>query len=78
MNGLITKFSKTYEFCNGDINKCVLSLRKGVYPYEYMDNWNDLLKHHCLIKKSFHSELNLEGISDNDYIHAQYIFEEFK
>ena len=32
---LIKRF--TYEFCNNDLNKFVLLLRKGVYPYEYMD-----------------------------------------
>ena len=32
INGLIKKFSNTYEFCNGDINKFILLLRKGVYP----------------------------------------------
>ena len=26
-------------FCNDDLNKFVLSLRKGVYPYEHMDSW---------------------------------------
>ena len=36
---LITRFVKTYEFCHGDINKCCSMLRKGVYPYEYMDSW---------------------------------------
>ena len=28
-----------YQFCNGDLNKFVLLLRKGVYPYEDMDSW---------------------------------------
>ena len=28
-----------YEFCNRNINKFILLLKKGVYPYEYMDSW---------------------------------------
>ena len=38
-NGLIKKFSSIYQFCKGDLNKFVLLLRKGFYPYEYMDSW---------------------------------------
>ena len=37
----------------------------------------DLMKHYQ-IKKTFYSELNLEDITDKDYVHAQKVFAEFK
>ena len=37
---LIERFSSTYEFCEKDLNKFIMLLRKGVYPYEYMDEWD--------------------------------------
>ena len=47
------KFSNTYQLCNNDRNKFELLLRKGVYPYEYMDSWKDLKKNYYLIKNLF-------------------------
>ena len=71
---LIKRFANTYEFCNRDINKFVLLLKKGFYPYENMDRW----EHHCQIKKALYSKLRLKEITDKDYTHAQNVFEEFK
>ena len=36
---LINRLASTYKFCDGDINKFTLLLRKAVYLYEYMNSW---------------------------------------
>ena len=36
---LIKRFYNTHQLSKNDINKFKLLLRKGVYPYEYMDSW---------------------------------------
>ena len=38
IDALKERFPNTYEFCNGDLNKFILLLRKGIYPYENMDS----------------------------------------
>ena len=38
-NKLDEKFKNTFKFSNNDNNKSILLLRKGVYPYECMDDW---------------------------------------
>ena len=53
-------------------------LRKGAHPYEYMDSWGRFNETNLLNKKPFYSELNLEDITNKDYVHAQKVFEEFK
>ena len=50
---LIKRFASIYEFCNEDINKFILSLRKGVYPYEYMDSWERFDETSLPDRKSF-------------------------
>ena len=74
---LIKRFANTYEFCNGNINKFVSLLRKGVYPYEYMDSCERFAETSLPEKKYFYSELYLEDTTDKDYPHAQNVFEEF-
>ena len=66
-----------YQFCNGNLNKFVLLLRKGVYPYEYIDSWERFNETSLPPKKDFYSELTLENITDKDYNHAQKVFEEY-
>ena len=75
---LIKRFASTYEFCNGNLNKFILLLRKGVYPYEYMDNWERFDETSLSNKESFYSNLNMENIEDIDYRHANNVFKRFK
>ena len=77
VEGLIRKFPSIYQFCNGDLSKFILMLRKGVYPQEDMDNWEKFDETTIPLKEAFYSKLNLEGISDTDYAHAQKVWEVF-
>ena len=77
----------TNSFCNNDttesssserINKFVLLLRKGVYPYEYIDSWERFHEKLFPSKKDFYSNLNMEDISDIDYRHANNVINFWK
>ena len=83
---LIKRFASTYEFCNNHttgsssserINKFVLLLRKGVYPYEYMDTCERFSEISLPSKEDFYSNLNMEDISDIDYRHANNVAKRF-
>lgn len=52
--------------------------RKGIYPYEYVDCWEKLDETSLPDKTSFYSALCDSHISDNDYQHAQAIWNAFK
>ena len=78
VEALKEKFPNTYWFCNKDTNKFILLLRKVVYPYEQMDSWERFNETKLPDKKSFYSELNLEDISDKDYLHAQKVWDVFE
>ena len=75
---LIKRFANTYNFCDNDLNKFILLLRKGIYPYEYMDNWERFDETSLPDKESFYSSLNMENIDDIDYRHGNNVFKKFK
>ena len=74
---LLKRFSNTYEFCDNDLNKFLILLRKGVYPYEYMDGWDKFNEKVLPDKDSFCSNLTMEDISETDYTHANNVFKKF-
>ena len=75
---LIQRFANIYGICNEDLNKFILLLRKGVYPYEYMDSWQRFDETSLPDKEASYSNLNMEDITDTDYINANNVFKKFK
>ena len=53
-------------------------LQKGVYPYEYMDDWEKFKEASLPKKEDFYSHLNMEGITDVDYAHPKRVCKDFK
>ena len=58
--------------------KLKLLKRKGVYPYDYMDCFERLSETTLPPIESFYSELNKSGISEDNYTHAQNVWETFE
>ena len=75
---IIQRFANMYEFCTGDLNKFILLLTKGVYPYEYIDSWQRFDETSLPDKEAFYSNLNMEDITDVDYRHGKKVFKKFK
>ena len=55
-----------------------LLLRKGIYPYEYIDSWERFDENTIPPKEAFYSELNLENITNKDYEHVKKVWEPFE
>ena len=53
-------------------------LQKGVYPYEYMDDWEKFNETSLPEKEDFYSHLNMEDITDADYAHAKRVCKDFE
>lgn len=55
-----------------------LLMKKGVYPYEYMDSWSRLNETSLPPKEKFFSSLNDSAISDSNYSYAQDVWDTFR
>ena len=53
-------------------------MRKGVYFYEYMDDWNKFNETSLPEKEDFYNHLNMEGVTDADYAHAKRVCKDFE
>ena len=71
------RFFDTYKFSKHDNYKFILFLEKGVYFYEYMDDW-EKFNETSLPETDFYSHLNMEDITDADYAHVKRVCKEFE
>ena len=65
------RFANTCKFSNHDISNFILLLQKGVYLYEYMDDWEIINEISLPEKGDFKINLNMEDVTDADYRHAK-------
>ena len=72
------KFFNTYKFSNHDNIKFILFLRKGVYPYEHMDDWEKFSEILLPEKEELYSQLNMEDITDANYAYAKRVCKDFE
>ena len=80
LNGLVKNLSRedlkeTARFFGEKID---LVSRKGVYPYEFMDDFEKFKKQSLPKKTSFFSRLKQEKVSEEDFLHAQKVWKEFE
>ena len=71
INNFKKRFKNTFKFSNNEINKFILLLRKGVYPYKDMDEWEKFNEISLAKKEDFYIILNVKEITDSDYNHVK-------
>ena len=53
-------------------------LREDIYIYEYMVEWGKINETTLPEKENFYSDLNMEDITDADYMHAKRVCKDFE
>ena len=66
-----------FKFSKNDISKFIFLLRKGIDPYEYMDEPEKFNGTSLATKEDFYSNLNMKDIKDLDYNHARKLCKDF-
>ena len=78
VNNLARGGYKFWGFERYNDNQRELLIKKGIYPYEYMDSWNKFNDLELPNNDMFYSKLNMRGVSDKDYDHARSVWKEFE
>ena len=71
------KFPNTYHLTKGNIKFFLLLLKKCVYLFEYMNDWNKFNETELPTIDTFYSKLNLKNICKEDHKHAKNVWNVF-
>ena len=52
--------------------------KKGVCPYQYIDNWEKFNEKSLPGKEDFYRRVNMEDVTDADYLHAKRVSKDFE
>ena len=77
VNNLAKGGEQFFEFEEYNENQYKLLIKKGIYPYEYMNNWDKFKENEFPPKEAFHSKLNMVGVREEDYEHPKRVWKEF-
>ena len=78
VNNLAKRDHKLWGFEEYSDKQRELLVRKGIYPYEYMNSLDRFKDSELPSKDKFYSNLNMSGVSDKEYEHARKVWKEFK
>ena len=75
---LAKRLPSTFKLCNKNADQFVSLLKKGIYPYKYMDSMDkfDEIALPCI--EEFYINLQLKNISKDEYNHAKKVWEHFE
>ena len=77
VNNLTRRGGEFFGFENYSDHQRELPIRKGIYPYKYMDSWDMFKETTFPPASSFYSKLNMSGVSHQDYEHACKVWKDF-
>ena len=66
VNNLARENNEFFGFEDYNESQYKLLIQKGIYPYEYMDDWNRFKETTLPPKEAFYRKLNMSGVSDQD------------
>ena len=77
VNNLACGGEQFFGFEEYNENQYKLLIKKGIYPYEYMTDWDKFKEMKLPPREAFYSKLNMSGVGNEDYEHANRVWKVF-